>query len=143
MNSLIMLLLLAATIYGTAQAQCRTCEQVFARIRIIPNLRGMADVLLVSIHTAYTRGMAFILLVCHAPLINDHSSASKCLLACKCDVVLEGYHIYVLEISSGYVCSVAYVVWDMLMNFEIMRRWKLYVRNSVCMHDVVQWANCR
>ena len=28
---------------------------------------------------------------CHAPLISDFSSASKCLLAGECDVVLERY----------------------------------------------------
>ena len=30
---------------------------------------------------------------CHAPLSNDYSSASKCLLTCKCDIAFEWYRM--------------------------------------------------
>ena len=53
----------------------------------------MACILLASIHPTYKRGMAHISLACHAPLIIDYSTASKCLLTRKCDIALEQYHI--------------------------------------------------
>ena len=31
---------------------------------------------------------------CHVPLIGDYSIASKCLLACECNIVLERYRTY-------------------------------------------------
>ena len=34
---------------------------------------------------------------CHVPLIGDYSIASKCLLACECNIALEWYHTYTMH----------------------------------------------
>ena len=73
--------------YRSSATSCTT----FAHARIIANERGVAHVLLVSILPTYKRGVACILLVCHAPFIIDYCCSSKCLLVNSHDVVLEQY----------------------------------------------------
>jgi len=56
---------------------------------------------LASIHSTYNRGMACISLACHAPLISNYSSTSKCLLKCTYDIALERYRNFdVLKLTA-------------------------------------------
>ena len=64
------------------------CEQAFARARIIAKWRGVAPILLVSILPVYNGVNICERNGCHAPLFSDYFSASKCLFARKCDVVV-------------------------------------------------------
>ena len=66
-------------------------EQAFARVRIIANKRGVAHISLASIQPTYKRGMARVLLMCHAPFISDYFRVSKRLLASTRNVALERY----------------------------------------------------
>ena len=73
----------------------RYCSSTMSRVLVSicsrENNRGMAHVSLVNIQPTYKRGVARVLLVCHAPFISDYSCASKCLLASIHDVGLERY----------------------------------------------------
>jgi len=54
----------------------------------------MAPILIASIHLTINQENTRKWNVCHAPLISDYSSASKCLFAHECDVALEWYCIH-------------------------------------------------
>ena len=68
-----------------------THEQAFAHTRIIANKRGVAHFSLTSVHVAYKRGVAHVLLVCHTPFNSDYSRTSKCLLMSTREIALERY----------------------------------------------------
>jgi len=70
-------------------ALARKCA--FARASIVTNLRGVAPILLASIHLARNEVNTCEQNECHALFLSDDASTSKCTLTRDCDVAFDVY----------------------------------------------------
>jgi len=94
----------------------------------------MVHVSLVNNRPTYKRGVARILLVCHAPFISNYFCVSNCLLASSRDVALEWYRMVLHRNTMGIAVNfeINNTLAALKMEIKVQHLWYLCFLNFYC-----------